>query len=61
MKRQSVLITMFIETLKAILHDIYVVPDEKKNRSHVVKDLLQNLRGKQKQAKEDGESKETSQ
>ena len=54
-------LTMFLQTLKAILHDIYVVPDEKKNRSYAVKDLLQKLRGKQKKAKDDGQPEVKSQ
>lgn len=52
-------LTMFLETLKAILHDIYVVPDEKKSRSQIVRDLLQKVRIKQKQAKGNGEAKAT--
>jgi hypothetical protein len=45
-------LTLFIETLKAILHEIYVIPDEKKNRSSKVQGLLQNLKSKQKAAGE---------
>lgn len=52
-------LTMFLETLKAILHDIYVVPDEKKSRSQIVRDLLQKVRIKQKQAKGNGKAKVT--
>lgn len=33
-------LTLFIETLKAILHEIYVVPDEKKKRSEHITGLL---------------------
>ncbi|MFH0800937.1 MAG: hypothetical protein V2A78_00925 [bacterium] len=40
-------LTLFLETLKAILHEIYVVPDERKTRSTSVKSLLQGLREKQ--------------
>lgn len=50
----------FLETLKAILHDIYVVPDEKKSRSLKVQALLPKVRDKQKQAKEKGEPEVTS-
>jgi transcription elongation factor Elf1 len=39
---------LFLETLKAVLHEIYVVPDEKKNRSLKVQDLLQAVKEKQK-------------
>ena len=41
-------LTLFLETLKTILHEIYVVPDEKKSRSSNVQSLLQKLKGKQK-------------
>lgn len=53
-------LTMFLQTLKAILHDIYVVPDEKKSRSQNVRALLQKVRGKEKQAKRNGEPEATS-
>lgn len=33
-------LTLFIETLKAILHEIYVIPDEKKMRSRHIAGLL---------------------
>lgn len=49
-------LTMFLQTLKAILQDIYVVPDEKKSRSQNVRALLQKVRGKQKHAKGNGEA-----
>ena len=39
---------LFLETLKAVLHEVYVVPDEKKSRSSKVQGLLQEVRGKQK-------------
>ena len=44
-------LTLFLETLKAILHEIYVAPDEKKKRSGRVGSLLQEIRSKQKKAK----------
>lgn len=50
---------LFLETLKAILHDIYVVPDEKKRRSLKVQALLPKVRDKKKQAKGNGEAKAT--
>lgn len=37
---------LFLETLKIILHNIYVVPDEKKSRTQSVRALLQKVRGK---------------
>jgi hypothetical protein len=46
---------LFLETLKAILHDIYVVPDEKESRTQNVRALLHKVRGKQKQAKGNAE------
>lgn len=52
---------LFLETLKAILHDIYVIPDEKKIRSQNVRALLPKVRDKQKQAKGNCESEDTSQ
>jgi len=41
-------LTLFVETLKAILHELYVVPDEKKNRSSKVQDLLRTVKGNRK-------------
>lgn len=41
-------LTLFLETLKAVLHEVYVVPDEKKNRSLKVQGLLQTVKEKQK-------------
>ncbi len=37
---------VFIETLKAILHEIYVLPDEKKKRSNAVTSMLQKIKSK---------------
>lgn len=34
---------LFLETLKAVLHEIYVVPDEKKSRADAVRALRQDL------------------
>ena len=51
---------LFLETLKAILHEIYVVLDEKKTRSSTVRGLLHEVRGKQRatsQAADKGETK----
>lgn len=42
-------LTLFIETLKTILHEIYVFPDEKKKRSSHICDLLQKIKGKSKE------------
>ena len=50
----------FLETLKVVLHEIYVVPDEKKKRFQRVQDLIPEVKAKQKQAKENGTSKEPS-
>jgi hypothetical protein len=36
----------FIETLKAVLHEIYVVPQERTSRSSKIQDLLKEVRGK---------------
>lgn len=41
-------LTLFLETLKAILHEVYVLPDERKTRSDDVQRLLGELREKQK-------------
>ena len=46
-------LTLLLETLKAILHEIYVIPDEKKSRSSKVQSLLQKVKGK---PEETGES-----
>lgn len=46
---------LFLETLKAILHEIYVVPDERKSRSTSVSQLLHKVREKQKDSKSKGE------
>jgi len=47
-KWDSKYLMLFLETLKAILHEVYVVPDEKKNRASKVQGLLQKVKGKQK-------------
>jgi len=49
---------LFLETLKAVLHEIYVVPDEKKSRSLKVQGLLQTLKEKQKTTGQSAASKE---
>ena len=46
---------LFLETLKAILHEIYVVPEERKSRSSSVSVLLQKVIEKQKDSKSKGE------
>ena len=38
---------LFIETLKVILHEIYVVPDEKKKRSKSIRGILDDVKGKE--------------
>ena len=37
---------LFIETLKIILHEIYVIPDERKERSNKIRDILTDVKGK---------------
>jgi len=51
---------MFLETLKVILHDIYIVPNEKKSRSQNVLSLYQEVKGKQKQVEGNSEPEVTS-
>jgi len=34
---------LFLETIKAVLHEVYVVPDERKRRSGAVRSLLEGL------------------
>lgn len=41
-------LTLFLETLKAVLHEVYVIPDEKRSRSSKVRDLLKPVKEKQK-------------
>lgn len=41
-------LTLIIETLKAVLHEVYVVPEEKKGRAAKIQQLLQNVRGGKK-------------
>jgi len=38
---------LFIETLKIILHEIYVIPDERKKRSGKIRDILKDVKGKE--------------
>lgn len=42
---------LFLETLKAILHEIYVVPDEKKTRAEHITKLLEEVKTKKKPPK----------
>lgn len=41
-------LTLIIETLKAVLHEVYVVPQERSTRSGKIRELLQSVRGKTK-------------
>jgi len=38
-------LTLIIETLKTVLHEIYVVPDDRSKRSTRIQELLQQVRG----------------
>jgi len=50
-------LTLFLETLKAILHEIYVVPDEKKKRSSKIHNILEAVKTDKKSTKsETGEA-----
>ena len=37
-------LVLFIETLKAILHEIYVVPDDRKRRSQTIQNLIPKVK-----------------
>jgi len=37
-------LVLFIETLKAILHEVYVVPDDRKRRSQTIQNLIPKVR-----------------
>jgi hypothetical protein len=39
-------LTLIIEALKAVLHEVYVVPQEKAGRSSKIRNLLEQVRGK---------------
>jgi len=39
-------IKLFVETIKTILYEIYVLPDEQRSRSSRISDLLQKIKGK---------------
>jgi len=41
-------LTLIIETLKAILHEVYVVPRERSKRSGKIRELLEDVRGRGK-------------
>lgn len=41
-------LTLIVETLKAILHEVYVVPQERSSRAGRIRGLLENVRGKAK-------------
>jgi hypothetical protein len=41
-------LTLIIETLKTVLHEVYVVPQERATRSGRIQELLQQVRGKKK-------------
>ena len=49
---------LFLETLKAVLHEIYVVPEEKKERASAVRALREQL-GKAKNADAQSEKKQS--
>jgi hypothetical protein len=51
-------LTLIIETLKAILHEVYVVPKERSSRSGNIRELLQNVRSKERQPPAEGGSTE---
>lgn len=46
-------LNLFVETLKTILYEIYILPDEKKKRSSHIKDILQKIKGKPKETKKE--------
>ncbi len=50
---------LFLETLKTILHEVYVVPDEIKSRSSKVRGLLEEIKGKPKTTSEPTGQSET--
>jgi len=37
-------LVLFIETLKAILHEVYVVPDDRRRRSQTIQKLIPKVR-----------------
>jgi len=41
---------LFVETLKTILQELYVIPKERDQRTHQIKELLQGVREKQAKA-----------
>lgn len=43
-------LTLFLETLKTILHELYVVPDEKEKRKKSIRDLKATLSGTKKKS-----------
>lgn len=45
-------LTLFIETLKSILHEIYVIPAKRKEGSSKIKELLRLAKGKKKTVKD---------
>jgi hypothetical protein len=47
-KWDSTNLTLIIETLKAVLHEVYVVPQERYGRSGKTRELLEKVRGKTK-------------
>jgi hypothetical protein len=47
-KWDSANLTLIIETLKAVLHEVYVVPEERSGRSGKIRELLAQVRGKTK-------------
>jgi hypothetical protein len=47
-KWSSANLTLIIETLKAVLHEVYVVPQERQGRSARIQELLQQVKGDKK-------------
>jgi hypothetical protein len=48
---------LFIETLKVILHEIYVVPDERKKQSESVRGILGDIKGKKQPVEDESKIK----
>lgn len=59
-KWDSHYVKLIIETLKTILHDIYVIPEVKKQRYQTVQTLRQSLIEDKKQQKDDSDKSSTS-
>ena len=48
-KWDSASLTLVIEALKVVLHEVYVAPFERSQRSGKIRELLQNMRGESKE------------